>query len=169
MSKTGKAQVRATRGLDGVSIAGDGELIEGVKVIALRRIPDRRGTVCQMLKSTDPHYLQFGEIYFSTVYPGAVKAWKSHHKITVNYACIFGRVKLVLFDERHNSTTRGSLMEVFLGPDNYSLVVIPPSIWHGFQGMSEPVGIIANCATEPNDPSEYDRLEPSDNRIPYTW
>lgn len=171
MSKSVEAPPRGTseRQMDGVVIRSCDAIIEGVRIIALRRIQDHRGAVYHMLKKTDPHFLQFGEIYFSSVYPGVVKAWKRHNSITVNYACIFGRVKLVLYDQRPGSPTTGGLMEVFLGPDNYSLVVIPPAVWHGFQGMSEPIGIIANCATEPNDTSEYDRLDPIDDRIPYRW
>lgn len=155
--------------MDGVRIHPGDTIIEGVKIIPLRRIPDQRGTVYHMLKATDPHFLQFGEIYFSTVYPGVVKAWKIHQRVTVNFACIFGRVKVVLYDERASSQTRGVLMEIFLGPDHSSLAVIPPGVWNGFQGMSQPMGIIANCATEPYDPSELDRLDPTTDRIPYTW
>lgn len=47
-------------------------MIEGVAVVPLRRIPDERGTVLHMLRRTDDHFSQFGEIYFSTVYPGVV-------------------------------------------------------------------------------------------------
>jgi len=155
--------------MDGVIIRHGDKIIEGVQVIPLRRIPDQRGTVYHMLKATDPHFLQFGEIYFSTVYPSVVKAWKIHRRVTVNYACIFGRIKLVLFDGRDSSPTKGVLIEVFLGFENHSLVVIPPGIWNGFQGMSEHVAIVANCATEPHDPSEFDRLNPTQNHIPYTW
>ncbi len=155
--------------MDGVVINLGKQMIEGVKVIPLRCIPDERGTVHHMLRATDPHFIQFGEIYFSTVYPSVVKAWKNHYRVTVNYACVFGRAKVVLYDERASSKTKGVLMEVFLGPDSYSLVVIPPGVWNGFQGMSQPVAIIANCATEPNDPSELERLDPTENHIPYTW
>ncbi len=155
--------------MDGVIINPCDAIIEGIKVIPLRRIPDQRGTVYHMLKATDPHFLQFGEIYFSTVYPGVVKAWKIHQRVTVNYACIVGRIKLVLYDDQDSSPTRGVLMEVFLGPDNYSLVVIPPGVWNGFQGMSHPVAVVANCATEAHDPSEFDRLDPTKNHIPYNW
>jgi dTDP-4-dehydrorhamnose 3,5-epimerase len=144
-------------------------LIEGIRIVPLRQIPDHRGTVYHMLKATDPHFIQFGEVYFSSIYPGVVKAWKLHERVTVNYACIFGRIKLVLYDEREDSKTRGILNEVFLSPDHYSLVVIPPRLWHGFQGMSHPAAIVANCASEPNDPSELVRLAPGDKRIPYNW
>ena len=143
--------------------------IDGVSIVPLRRIPDERGTVLHMLRQSDPHFLQFGEIYFSTVYPGIVKGWHRHREMTLNYACIFGRVKLVLYDERPASITRGELMEVFLGPDNYSLVIIPPEVWNGFKGMSEPYAIVANCCTHEHDPGRSTRLDPFKNHIPYDW
>jgi dTDP-4-dehydrorhamnose 3,5-epimerase len=144
-------------------------MIDGVQVVPLRRIPDERGTVMQMLRATDPHFTQFGEIYFSTVYRGVVKGWHRHKEMTLNYACVFGRIKLVLYDERAGSPSKGELLEVFLGPDDYALVVIPPGIWNGFKGMSDPFAIVANCATHPHDPSRSDRLDPFANHIPYRW
>lgn len=144
-------------------------MIEGVQVIPLRRIPDERGTVMHMVRSTDPHFTQFGEIYFSTVYPGVVKGWHRHREMTLNYACVFGRIKLVLYDDRPSSSTKGELVELFLGPDNYSLVIIPPCVWNGFKGMSEPQAIVANCATHPHDPARSERRDPFDNSIPYDW
>lgn len=144
-------------------------MIDGVQVVPLQRIPDERGTVLHMLRATDPHFTQFGEIYFSTVYPGVVKGWHRHQEMTLNYACPFGRIKLVLYDERPGSATKGRLQEVFLGPDGYSLVVIPPGIWNGFKGMSDPYAIVANCASHPHDPARSERLDPFDNHIPYRW
>jgi len=144
-------------------------MIEGVQVVPLQRIPDERGTVFHMLKCTDLHFQQFGEIYFSSVYPGVVKGWHQHREMTLNYACIFGRIKLVLYDEREASASKGDLMEIFLGPDNYALVVIPPQVWNGFKGMSEPFAIVANCCTHPHDPSRSQRLDPFQNHIPYEW
>ena len=89
--------------------------------------------------------------------------------MTLNYACIFGRVKLALYDDRPDSATPETLMEVFLGPDQHSLVTIAPGIWTGFKGMSEPFAIVANCCTHPHDPSRTTRLDPFDNDIPYDW
>jgi len=155
--------------IDGVKILKGNSIIEGVKIIPLRRIPDERGTIYHMLKSTDPHFIEFGEIYFSTIYPGIVKGWHKHREMTLNYACIFGRIKLALYDERENSSTKGSLMEIFLGSDNYSLVSIPPQVWNGFKGMTEPFAIVANCCTHPHDPSKSERMDPFNNRIPYGW
>jgi dTDP-4-dehydrorhamnose 3,5-epimerase len=144
-------------------------MIEGVEVVPLRRIPDERGTVYHMLKATDPHFKRFGEIYFSTIYPGVVKGWHRHRAMTLNYACVFGRIKLVLFDDRPKSRSRGEVAEFFLGPDDYSLVVIPPGVWNGFKGMSDPMAMVANCCTHAHDPRRSERLDPFTNDIPYHW
>ncbi|MHA1797991.1 MAG: dTDP-4-dehydrorhamnose 3,5-epimerase family protein [Candidatus Helarchaeota archaeon] len=143
--------------------------IEGVKVIQLRRIPDERGTIYHMLKKDDPHFIEFGEIYFSSIYKNIVKGWHKHREMTLNYACIYGRVKLVMYDDREDSPTKGEVQEIFLGPDNYSLVIIPPLVWNGFKGMNDPYSIIANCCTHTHDPSRSERLDPFKNDIPYNW
>ncbi|HEV2348450.1 MAG TPA: dTDP-4-dehydrorhamnose 3,5-epimerase family protein [Terriglobia bacterium] len=144
-------------------------MIESVQIIPLKRIPDERGTILHMLKSTDPHFRQFGEIYFTTIYQSVIKGWHKHREMTLNYACIEGRIKLVLFDDRSQSPTHGELMEIFLGPDNYALVVIPPQVWTGFKGMMAPYSIVANCCTHPHDPSRSERMNPFDKSIPYDW
>jgi dTDP-4-dehydrorhamnose 3,5-epimerase len=144
-------------------------MISGVQVIPLRRIPDERGTVFHMLRCTDPHFQQFGEIYFSSVYRGVVKGWHRHREMTLNYACVFGRIKLVLYDERPDSGTRGELQEVFLGPDHYALVVIPPLVWNGFKGMTDPYALVANCCTHAYDPARSERQDPVRSSIPYDW
>jgi dTDP-4-dehydrorhamnose 3,5-epimerase len=142
--------------------------IAGVKVIPLRRIPDERGTIFHMLRRTDPHFVEFGEIYFTSIYRDVVKGWHRHKLMTLNYACIWGRIKLVLYDDRESSPTRGALMERFLGPDDYALVVIPPMVWTGFKGMSD-IAMVANCATHPHDPTHSERIDPHGSEIPYNW
>ena len=143
-------------------------MIEGLLVVPLRRIPDERGTVFHMLRSSDPHFRGFGEIYFSSVYRDAIKGWHRHADMTLNYPCVFGRVKLVVFDDRDGSSTRGEVVEIFLGPENYSLVVIPPGLWNGFKGMAE-VSMMANCCTHEHDPSRSERVDPYSKDFPYNW
>lgn len=144
-------------------------MIDGVQVVPLRRIPDERGTIYHMLKRTDPHFNGFGEIYFSTVYEGVVKGWHRHRNMTLQYACIYGRVKLVIYDDRESSPTRGELMELFLGPDNYSLVVIPQGLWNGFKGMAPDYSIVADCIDIPHEEADSERVDPFNNNIPYDW
>jgi dTDP-4-dehydrorhamnose 3,5-epimerase len=143
-------------------------LIEGLQVVPLRRIPDERGTVFHMLRASDPHFREFGEIYFSSVYRDAIKGWHRHADMTLNYACVWGRVKLVVFDDREHSATRGEVEEIFLGPDDYSLVVIPPGLWNGFKGMAD-VSLVANCCTHEHDSRRSERIDPHSSIVPYGW
>jgi dTDP-4-dehydrorhamnose 3,5-epimerase len=124
----------------------------------------------KMQESTDPEFVGFGEIYFSTVYPGVIKGWHLHKKTTLNYAVIKGMIKLVLYDDRDGSPTRGELMELFLGDNNYCLVQIPTNIWNGFKGVGTEMSIVADLTDLPHDPDDMVRLNPTDNGIiPYDW
>ena len=144
-------------------------MIEGVKITPLKIIPDERGAIFHMLRSDDSIFEKFGEIYFSKVYPGVVKGWHLHKKMTLNYAVPVGMIKLVLYDDRNNSSTKGEIMELFIGVENYVLVTIPPNVWNGFKGIGTEPAIVANCATLPHDPNEIIRLDPINNNIPYDW
>jgi dTDP-4-dehydrorhamnose 3,5-epimerase len=144
-------------------------MIEGVRVTPLRQIPDERGTVMHMLRADDPHFERFGEIYFSTVYHGAIKGWHLHERMTINYAIPVGAIKLVLFDDRQDSKTQGEVQELFVGDGNYALVTVPPQVWNGFKGIASPYSVVANCATIPHDAAEIIRLDPFSPKIPYNW
>ena len=89
--------------------------------------------------------------------------------MTLNYCVIVGSIKLVLYDDRSESPTRGEVNEIYIGTENYNLVKIPPLIWNGFKGIGSNTAILANCSSEPHDPTEIDRLDPFDNQIPYSW
>jgi len=110
-------------------------VIKGVEIHPLRQIPDERGKVMHMLRRDDPWFSEFGEIYFSVVFPGAIKAWHLHTRMTLNYAVPSGRIKLVLYDDRDGSPTRGELQEIFTGEDSYALITVPPGVWNGFKGI----------------------------------
>jgi dTDP-4-dehydrorhamnose 3,5-epimerase len=144
-------------------------VIDGVQVHPLKQIPDERGKIMHMLRADAGHFQRFGEIYFSCVYPGAIKAWHIHREMSLNYAAIAGHIKLVLYDDREGSPTRGELQEVFIGESNYCLVTIPPMVWNGFKGIGDEMAIVANCSTIPHDPLEIQRLDPFSAAIPYNW
>jgi dTDP-4-dehydrorhamnose 3,5-epimerase len=144
-------------------------MIDGVRIVPLQRISDERGAVFHMLKRTDPHFREFGEIYFSSIYPDVVKAWHLHERMTLNYVCIVGNIKLALFDERKDSRTKGELQVVILGERNYVLTTVPPGVWNGFMNIDTVEALVANCATLPHDPAEIRRMDPHQNHIPYDW
>ena len=97
-------------------------MIEGVVITPLKKIKDERGSVMHMMRRDSSIFKNFGEIYFSLTYPNAIKAWHMHKEMILNYACIEGEIKFVLFDDRKNSKTKGKIQELILSPDNYFLV-----------------------------------------------
>jgi dTDP-4-dehydrorhamnose 3,5-epimerase len=143
--------------------------VHDVQVTPLRRIPDERGAVFHMLREDSPVFERFGEIYFSSVYPGVVKGWHLHSRMTLNYAVPVGMIKLVCYDDRADSPTRGAVQELHIGELNYALVTVPAGVWNGFKGEGSEPALVANCATIPHDPEEIERADPFDNDIPYDW
>ena len=144
-------------------------MIDGVTVRPLSTICDERGMIMHMLRSDDPHFEQFGEIYFSVAYPGVIKGWHEHKQQVQNYAVIQGMIKLVLYDNRLHSKTYQKLMELFIGENNYQLVRIPTGVINGFKTIGIKPAIVANCATVPHDPGEIIRYDPLSDKVPYKW
>ncbi len=144
-------------------------MIDGVKTIPLKKICDERGMIMHMLKNTDPHFEQFGEIYFSTAYPGVIKGWHEHTKQVQFYAVIKGMIKLVLYDNRPKSPTYKELMELHIGDENYQLVRIPTGVINGYKNIGIDTVILANCSTLPHEPDEMLRYDPHGDKVPYEW
>ncbi len=145
--------------------------IEGVNIVKLRKIPDERGTIYHMLRSSDAHFTKFGEIYFSKIYKDSIKGWHIHKRVSLNYCVVDGMVKLVLFDSRKDSPTYGNLMELFIGDDNYCLVQIPVGVANGHKGITK-TALLANAPDIPHDQGGEDemiKIHPHDNDIPYNW
>ncbi len=146
-------------------------LIQGVRTKALKVVPDERGRLMEMLRADDELFLKFGQVYLTAAYPGAVKAWHYHEKQTDHFVCVRGMMKVVLYDDREGSPTRGVVNEFFIGDHNPLLVQIPPLVFHGFKCVSEHEALVINVPTETYDhakPDEF-RVDAHDPRIPYDW
>jgi len=146
-------------------------MIDGVVVKKLRVAPDERGRVMEILRSDDELFEKFGQVYITTAYPGAVKAWHRHKKQTDHFTCVKGMAKLALYDEREGSKTKGELNEFFIGEHNPILVRIPKMVWHGYKCISESECICLNVPTEiyNHDKPDEERLDPAKSKIPYDW
>ncbi|MEK9627503.1 MAG: dTDP-4-dehydrorhamnose 3,5-epimerase family protein [Nitrospinota bacterium] len=148
----------------------DFDEIEGVIVQPLKQIEDPRGSVLHMLKKDSELFSHFGEIYFSEINPGVIKAWKRHKIQSQNITVPVNRIRLVIFDSRSYSKTQGKVKEYEIGrPDSYQLVHIPPMLWYGFQTLGEKTALIANCPDLPHDPAEAESASPDSKEIPYQW
>ena len=144
-------------------------MIQDVKSKRLSQFNSPQGRVMHMLRNDSPNYTQFGEIYFSTINPNAIKAWRRHKVMTANITVIIGEVRIILFDDRKTSRSFGKFQEFILSQQNYHLVTIPPNIWTGFQSIDINESIIANLASIPHDPNEMERLDYNSSLIPYRW
>jgi len=148
----------------------DSDEIEGVIVQPLKQIFDDRGSILQMMRSDSELFERFGEVYFSEIEPGKVKAWKRHKKQTQNLAIPINKIRLVIFDGRPLSSTFELVSEFELGrPDHYHLIQIPPMLWYGFQALGDQAALIVNCPDQPHDPEETESLPSDSNQVPYQW
>ncbi len=146
-------------------------MIDGVLTKQMRFIPDERGRLMEILRNDEEIFVQFGQVYVTTTYPQAVKAWHYHKKQDDFITCVKGMLKLVLFDDRESSPTRGEVNEFFIGDYNPMVVKVPMMIYHGWKCVSIEEALVINVPTEPydrKDPDEH-RLDPHINDIPYTW
>jgi dTDP-4-dehydrorhamnose 3,5-epimerase len=147
------------------------ELIHGVVVRAQRLVPDDRGFLMEMLRSDWPEYRRFGQAYVTACYPGVVKAWHYHTQQWDHFSCVHGTAKVALYDARMDSPTKGRVNELYIGPLNPHLVVIPPMVYHGFTAVGTEVALIVNIPTELynyQQPDEH-RAPHDDPSIPYSW
>ena len=92
----------------------------------------------EMMRADDPFFQKFGQSYVSVAYPGVVKGWHLHQRMVLNYAVPHGSIKMVLYDDRDGSRTKGEVQEIFLGEQNHVLVQVPARVWNGFSGVSRP-------------------------------
>jgi len=146
-------------------------VIDGVRVKKLKVIPDERGRLMEILRNDDDLFVKFGQVYVTSAYPGVVKGWHYHKKQFDNFICLLGMMKVVLYDGREDSPTRGEVNEFFIGTYNQTLVRIPPGVLHGFKCISDGEAIVLNCPSEPYNPAEPDefRVPPRSPDVPYDW
>lgn len=143
------------------------EIIPGVILTPLKKIPGNDGAVFQGLKAIEASYFGFGEAYFSFVSYNAIKPWKRHKKMTLNLIVPIGKIRFVLFDDRHGEENN-QFMNVVLSPENYQRLTVPPMVWVAFRGESEMTpNMLLNVSDLVHDPGEVDRIDLAD--IYYKW
>lgn len=146
--------------------------IDGVQVKPLKVIPDDRGRLMEILRSDEPIFERFGQVYITTANWGVVKAWHYHKIQADHWVCLVGKARVGLYDARPDSPTHGMVNEFFMTPEEPFLLKIPVLVYHGFKGMDPHQGtMIMNIPTFPYNyqtPDEY-RVDPFDPKIPFDW
>lgn len=145
--------------------------IEGVMLKPLKVIADQRGRLMEVLRCDEEMFSQFGQVYITTAYAGAIKAWHYHRQQTDHWAVLSGMALVALYDRRESSTTRGHINEFCMGVHQPLLVRIPAGVVHGFKCISDTEVILLNIPTYPynyDEPDEF-RIPALDPSVPFCW
>ena len=134
-----------------------------ILVTPLRRIPTIGGDVMHALKDSEDGFNGFGEVYFSWVEQGAIKAWKYHQHMTLNLVVPLGEISFVF----HIKDQENCFRTENIGEEKYVRLTVPPGIWFGFQGRGSGQSLLMNLADMAHDPDEVLRKETSE--IVYNW
>lgn len=150
-------------------------MIDGIKIKNLKSIRDDRGWLMEILRSDEPVFKKFGQVYITSCKQNVAKAWHYHKKQTDTFVCVFGKALVVLFDIRKDSQTEGKVEEYILSDpsheENLILLQIPPMVVHGFTALDCEEVRIVNVPDLPynrDNPDEF-RMPWDGKEVPYKW
>lgn len=161
---------------DGRSITADWmpvqELIDGVRLKEVKNVAKDNGYLTELFRrdwSLDDGVVD--QAFQVTLFPGAISAWHTHGHTVDRLFVVRGQVKVVLYDDRPESPTRGRLNEFRLGDLRPALVVVPCGVWHGVQNIGDERGAVINlvdAAYQYDDPDHW-RIPQDSPEIPYRF
>lgn len=146
--------------------------IDGVFLHDVKHVPRDHGIITEIYRPEwDPTNKPVVQVYQSRLFPAAIGAWSCHKIATDRLFVSQGHLKIVLYDDREESSTKGTLLEILAGDYNPAFLVIPPGVWHGVQNLGTADVILLNLPTRGyvyEDPDHY-RLPYNTSNIPYQW
>lgn len=134
--------------------------MDGVKITPLKTIIHPKGDLYHALKKSDDGFDGFGEAYFSTVLHNAIKGWKKHTKMVLNFVVPAGAVQVVIFDGKNFES-------IVLSQQNYKRLTVQPGLWVAFKGIGKDINLLLNLASIEHDPLESENCTLED--IKYGW
>lgn len=145
-------------------------MIAGVAFKPLIRHVDERGFFQELIRHTDDFFKEgFGQLSYSLVNQGVIKAWHLHGTQTQWNFIAKGVAKIALHDCRMNSSTYGETME-FVSGDDFQPVVykFPPQVAHGYKCLVGPMSVLY-ITSGIYDLSDEQRIPHDDSSIGYNW
>ena len=157
---------RAEPAKDLQTVTPDGKstapMIEGVILRTLAPQADERGEICEVFNPAwGVHPAPLVYVYQATVRPGYVKGWIVQRHQDDRLFVSIGRIRIVLYDDRADSPTRGMLNSFTVTERNRALVVIPRGVFHAVQNVGESEAVYINMPTAP-----YNHANPDKYRLP---
>jgi len=119
-------------------------MISGVIIKKLEKYNDNRGWLIEIFRQDD-----FGfnpaMAYVSLTKPGVVRGPHEHKKQSDCFVFIGpGSFRFYLWDRRNGSSTKGEQVELELGANRPTLVIVPPGVVHAYKCISEQVAWCIN-------------------------
>ena len=136
--------------------------IAGVQVRFATTHLDDRGELCEIYNPAwgfDSAPLVY--VYQTSVRPGKLKGWVYHKEQDDRLFASFGSLRIVLFDMRDDSDTKGMINEIELGERRRGLVLIPKLVAHAVQNIGNVDATFVNLPSKP-----YNHANPDKYRIP---
>jgi len=139
------------------------ELIDGVRIKEIKNVLTSRSVLTEVFRSDwQLHSQDIRHIIHVSFLPGAINAWHCHKYQTDHLSCVYGLLRVVLYDDRNESATYGRINVFQIGQTGPKTIVIPPAIWHGFQNLHDGYSNMINFFDRP-----FDRDDPDHFSLPY--
>ena len=138
-------------------------MLEGVKVLEIKKNIDERGFFCEVLrKDWNKEILDqeddLVQANLSVSYPGIIRAWHRHLRGQVDYFLVLqGALKICAYDDK-----KQEINEIISSSEKLQLVRIPGHYWHGFKNVSDRTALAVYFVNK-----LYDYENPDEERKPW--
>jgi dTDP-4-dehydrorhamnose 3,5-epimerase len=132
---------------------------------------DDRGYFREILRDDDELLRRFGQTSVTKSYPGVIKAFHWHQDQDDLWYVSDGMARVVLYDQRDGSPTKGETQVIYAGEDNPVLIYIPTGVAHGYQVLGNKPVVMFYHVTKSYNPAEPDemRIPFDDPEIGFDW
>jgi dTDP-4-dehydrorhamnose 3,5-epimerase len=132
----------------------------GVHFRPARPVPHEDGHVTEVARASwDMIGGPVVQVHITTTLPGRIRAWGLHQRTTDRLFVVNGLVKIVLFDGRQDSRSKGNVNEFTVSEKNPGLLIVPPNVYHGWKNIGTNEAILINMPTEMYNYDSPDALD----------
>ncbi len=145
-------------------------MIKDVVIKKVVKHSDERGFFAELVKFGEDTFHEILQTSYSETKPGVIKAWHIHDYWEI-WCIIKGKAKVVLYDMRPKSPTKGEFQEIYTGEDNMVVIAIPGEVAHGYKPLGKKnMGIIYHAAEAYSPENITIRTIPYDDpTIDFDW
>lgn len=146
--------------------------IDGVRLHYVNTQVDERGTLVEIYNPAwNFHEAPLVYVYQMTIRPNHVKGWVVHFEQDDRLFLNQGTVKIVLYDDRPDSSTYQRINEIFMSEYRRGLIIFPKGVYHAIHNIGNEDASLINMPTKPfnhANPDKY-RLPLENDVIPYRF